>query len=79
MCLVLGFFYLEFPAIGDIRFHVTVCVYLCNLYCVCVRERESEREEGRKVTCRLSLESGGLSADSLTEGAPSRFGSPQEI
>lgn len=43
--------------------------------CVCV----CEGERGRKVTCKLSLESGGLSADSLTEGAPDRLGSPQEI
>lgn len=47
--------------------------------CVCTIVRVCEREKGRKVTWKLSLESGGLSADSVTEGAPGRFGSPQEI
>lgn len=45
---------------------------------LCVRVLE--REEGRMVTLRrLCVGSWGLSADSLTEEAPSKFGRPQEI
>lgn len=71
---------LEFPAICrlcDTETPVTVKVHLCNVYTVCGRQRV--REPGQEGVCSLSVGSGGLSADSLTEECLSRFGSPQEI